>query len=52
MRVLAASRAVIVIAREGKVHRVTNEHCQASLLDDLERAIDTAAGTARWVGTR
>ena len=46
------SRAVIVINRDGKPHRVTNEHCQASPLDELEREIDEVAGTARWVGSR
>lgn len=44
------SRAVIAIRRDGKSHRVVNEHCQASPLDELEREIDEAAGTARWVG--
>lgn len=45
------SHTVLTVRRGATTHTVDLDHCSASPLDELEKKIDEAAGSDRWIGT-
>jgi hypothetical protein len=46
------STAIVTVRRGATTHRISNDHCDPSPLDELEAMVDDIARTTAWIGER